>query len=47
MFIAIEGGEALERWAEMARSRQAVANRLWEITCCEVNVFNKSVFAEM
>uniref|UniRef100_A0A336KA96 CSON005216 protein n=1 Tax=Culicoides sonorensis TaxID=179676 RepID=A0A336KA96_CULSO len=44
MFIAIEGDEALERWQNVTRQRQGVVAKLWEITCCEINTFNKSQF---
>lgn len=46
MFIAIEGNEALERFAQIPSKRIETAMRLWQISCCEVNVFNKSVFEE-
>ncbi|KFB44015.1 AGAP004718-PA-like protein [Anopheles sinensis] len=46
MFIAIEGNEALERFAQIPFKRNETAMRLWQISCCEVNVFNKSVFEE-
>lgn len=46
MFIAIEGNEALERFAQIPSKRVETAMRLWQISCCEVNVFNKTVFEE-
>ncbi|EAA13189.5 AGAP004718-PA [Anopheles gambiae str. PEST] len=46
MFIAIEGNEALERFAQIPFKRNETAMKLWQISCCEVNVFNKSVFEE-
>uniref|UniRef100_A0A336K8P9 CSON005216 protein n=1 Tax=Culicoides sonorensis TaxID=179676 RepID=A0A336K8P9_CULSO len=47
MFIAIEGDEALERWQNVTRQRQGVVAKLWEITCCEINTFNKSQFTNL
>uniref|UniRef100_A0A182FLS5 Potassium channel domain-containing protein n=1 Tax=Anopheles albimanus TaxID=7167 RepID=A0A182FLS5_ANOAL len=46
MFIAIEGNEALERFAQIPSKRNETAMKLWQISCCEVNVFNKSIFEE-
>ncbi|XP_059620712.1 potassium channel subfamily K member 4-like isoform X2 [Phlebotomus argentipes] len=47
MFIAIEGDGDLERSAELARNRVSVAAKLWNISCCEANIFNKSAFIEL
>lgn len=47
MFIAIEGDEAIERWQNITKSRQRVVSNLWEITCCEINTFNKSLFTSL
>uniref|UniRef100_A0A1B0EWN9 Potassium channel domain-containing protein n=1 Tax=Phlebotomus papatasi TaxID=29031 RepID=A0A1B0EWN9_PHLPP len=47
MFIAIEGDGDLERSAELARHRKSVAAKLWNISCCEANIFNKSAFIEL
>lgn len=47
MFIAIEGQQAIERWQNITRQRVTVATKLWEITCCEINTFNKSQFTNL
>ncbi|GAB0100449.1 TWiK family of potassium channels protein 18 [Sergentomyia squamirostris] len=47
MFPAIEGDGDLERSAELARHRVSVAAKLWNISCCEANIFNKSAFIEL
>lgn len=47
MFIAIEGGGDKERSEQMDSQRKALANKLWNITCCEVNVFNKTEFSDL
>lgn len=46
MFMAIEGGVAMERKANAEKTRNETATRLWEISCCEYNVFNKTFFME-
>ena len=47
MFIAIEGDEALEQFAQISKKRSETAKKLWEISCCEVNIFNKTRFDEL
>ncbi|XP_063695667.1 potassium channel subfamily K member 17 [Culicoides brevitarsis] len=47
MFIAIEGQQAIERWQNITRQRVYVASKLWEISCCEENTFNKSRFTSL
>lgn len=47
MFIAIEGGGDKEREDEMKRQRDHLATRLWNMTCCEINVFNKTEFNDL
>ena len=47
MFIAIEGDGDIERSAEMTRQRLHVATKLWNITCCQENVFNKTRLTDL
>lgn len=47
MFIAIEGERENERWLNISNQRKTVATKLWEITCCETNTFNKSHFTNL
>lgn len=42
----IEGGEAGKRKEVADKERNETATRLWEISCCEKNVFNKTNFKE-
>ena len=44
MFIAIEGQAALERSHSIDKEKKSVVNKLWKISCCEENTFNKSEF---
>lgn len=46
MFMAIEGDVAMERKANVEKTRNDTATRLWEISCCEYNVFNETFFME-
>ena len=44
MFMYIEGGEAVKRKETADKERNETASRLWEISCCDQNVFNKTNF---
>lgn len=44
MFMYIEGGEAVKRKETADKERNETASRLWEISCCDQNVFNKTSF---
>lgn len=44
MFRAIEGNAAIEKSEEMNNKRKKLADRLWDISCCKVNTFNKTLF---
>lgn len=46
MFTAIEDSIALERWAEIGRNRQTLASHLWNVSSCELNGLNRSMFEE-
>ena len=47
MFIAIETHQGSENFLQMSKKRNETAIKLWEISCCEVNVFNKTKFDEL
>lgn len=40
----IEGGEAVKRKETADKERNETASRLWDISCCDHNVFNKTSF---
>lgn len=40
----IEGGEAEKRKETADKERNETAGRLWDISCCDQNVFNKTNF---
>lgn len=42
VFQAIEGGEAPEANAQVIRLRNETALKLWDLCCCELNVFNET-----
>ncbi|XP_077299572.1 potassium two pore domain channel sandman isoform X2 [Arctopsyche grandis] len=44
MFIAIEAESARDLTSDVLLMRNQVANRLWDLTCCQVNVFNDSAW---
>jgi hypothetical protein len=46
MFVLIEGDSAIERKAKADTTRNETLNRLWEIACCEQNVFNKTIYLD-
>ena len=46
MFIAIEGKGAAERYETAQNKRKELLSKLWEITCCEIHVFNRATFDE-
>lgn len=46
MFMYIEGGEAVKKKEIADKERNETVTRLWEISCCDQNVFNKSSFKE-
>lgn len=46
MFMYIEGGEAVKRKESADKERNESAIRLWEISCCDHNVFNEISFKE-
>lgn len=41
MFIAIEGGVAMERWAEISRHRDILSAQLWNVSSGELNGVNR------
>lgn len=47
MFIAIEGGGDQQKEDEMVHNRTTLAMRLWNLTCCEISVVNKTEFREL
>lgn len=46
MFKAIEGGATAERKENAEKTRNETVNKLWDISCCVFNVFNKTTFTE-
>ena len=46
MFMAIEGGVAEKRKENADKERNETAYRLWDISCCQHNVFNKTNFTQ-
>lgn len=40
----IEGDEGFKRKENADKERNETATRLWEISCCDHNVFNKTNF---
>lgn len=44
MFINIEGGKFKEQKDLIDKERNETATRLWKISCCKENVFNKTNF---
>ncbi|CAO1434326.1 unnamed protein product [Diamesa hyperborea] len=46
MFMAIEGGVAMERKANAEKARNETANNLWDIYCCKYNGLDKEFFME-
>lgn len=46
MFMAIEGGVAMERKANAEKARNETADKLWDIYCCKYNGLDKQFFME-
>jgi hypothetical protein len=46
MFVTIEAPSAEKRKKTAENERLDTANKLWEISCCDLNVFNKTVYEE-
>ena len=46
MFIAIEGDGDQEREDQMNKGRHNLSLKLWNLTCCQINVFNQTEFQE-
>lgn len=44
MFMSIEGREAGKAYEHAKEEREEAAAKLWEISCCRQNVFNKTSF---
>jgi hypothetical protein len=47
MFMAIEAESARDLTADVLVMRSQVARKLWDFTCCQVNVFNESVWFDL
>jgi hypothetical protein len=46
MFMNIEGGEAQKLFEHATKEREEAAAKLWDISCCRQNVFNKTSFMQ-